>query len=264
MTKISLILGLSLLAPSLAFSAACGPGEVCTYKGVLKAGQDCPASFCQNAYVQGIAAAGQGQVLRIQKSPPPISVELEKVPELKATDISAAVWVDPPSKAVKIFGEQDKPLDSEISAKKLDACRSSKRAYADQSAECKTLLDLQAFGLRGSDQAGMEDPKVAEAKKLEKFCGMIYEGNEADIADCTGTFAAGARAEQMVAHILPAKKVGSSEQACRKKFGSDQDAISRCLGGRTLASRRAVRAKVAVTPGEQGGRGGAQTSMDAE
>ena len=237
--------GIALIA--FPFSAhaidGCGPKQVCTYKGALKAGQACPASFCQDsAYQSGAAAAGNGGVLRVvnklnaTKDSPGVNESGSPAPS--PVNSAATTWVDPPAKASGQWKDPP-PRAARRDARalptfatiqvELQRCRGLKLPYADQSADCRRALDLDALGFQNG------------AGGLEKFCQNVAGGDEAAMGRCRQAPSLEEVTVESVLRKIQRAKLGSLERSCRDKHGEDQEALRRCVGARAMVAR--------VTPG---------------
>lgn len=237
---------------SISFAAdGCGDGQVCTYKGQLKAGQACPASFCQGAYSDGLKALANGGVLRIIKK-----AELVEPAKEAPKAEPAPQWKDPPSRAPKaVVAELPDPTSTrsaEITSKK---CHNYKLMYADLPQECKTVLDLEALGMRG------------DARKGEQFCQNAYAGDTAGIDRCLGRGGVEMEidANSLIGNVLRAKANanGTLEKVCRRKYGANEEAVQRCAAPRAVIQGRGVAGKAApkvVAPVNDGG----NSSMDVQ
>jgi hypothetical protein len=253
MLSSTLTIFLALFSVNPAFAVdGCAPNQVCTYKGVLKAGQACPASFCQgSSYYDGVAASANGKVLKILKEKP----SEVRAPEKAADWVDppkAAVWKDPPAKAKAPVGNLPSMAAVEL---KIAECRKSERPFAELSLECKTLLNLDALAIKPADG--------------ESFCRATFAGDETGFARCMGQDQAPEIKAGTVYRQVLRNRVGSTEQLCRRRFGSDEEAFQQCVSTRAVTSQAAVAGSVKVAPASAGsGSGaasdGAGTSMSVD
>lgn len=239
MRNLSLLSALALLTliPAARAENGCGPKQVCTYKGALKAGQNCPASFCQDsAYLNGVTAAANGGVLRIKKeqSPEKPKVAKEESSSVKETTEENATkpWVDPPSKAAEW---KDPPKRAAKNASgsipafatidlNVQRCRNLKVAYADQSADCRLALDLDGLGLQSGTNGA------------DKFCRNIAGGDEAALIRCLEKPSLDELSVNSMLKKFQRGRVGSLENICREKHGDDYQALLRCVGEQTVVA----------------------------
>jgi hypothetical protein len=228
----------SLFASSVAFLAfsfpafaidGCGPDQICTYKGRLKAGEACPASFCQgSSYYNGVAAAANGGVIRLRKkaaAEAPVATGAAQPAEAEKT-----VWKDPPRRAPKSVEPEAVPA-FKASELKAAECRNLKVDFAQLSAECKALLNVEALGLSSGP---------------EKFCRNTFAGDEAGYARCMGQDSAPEIDVNAIYKRMIRTSTGNLEKICRRANGDNEEGYQRCLDSRRVVNGRAGTPKAAA------------------